>query len=89
MDNKILLERLEKLPGLKLNKHTNSELINGECVTRKPSHRHRNVIGDINPTGSSFILYYNGKWTSKNNLGIRTMEEAIDWVQKDIDRLSK
>ena len=89
MDNKILMERLDKLPGIKLNKHLKNELFNGECITRKPHHRRKNVIGDINPSGTSFILYQNGEWKSKNKLGINTIEEAIDWIKKDIELLSK
>jgi hypothetical protein len=89
MDNKILLERLAKMPEIKLNKHNKSDLINGECITRKPFHRRKNVIGDINPNGSSFVLYKDGKWVSRNKLGIQTIEEAIEWIKKDIEFLSK
>lgn len=78
MDNKILLEQLAKLPEIRLNRHEKNELFNGECMTRRPGSRRKNVIGDINPTGSSFILYKDGEWISKNKLGIKTVDEAID-----------
>lgn len=78
MDNKILLEQLAKIPEIRLNKHPSSELINAECITRKPYTKRKNVVGDINPTGSSFSLYTNGKWTSRNKLGIKTISEAIE-----------
>ncbi|OCA86000.1 hypothetical protein A8F94_14235 [Bacillus sp. FJAT-27225] len=87
MDNKILLEKLSQLKGIRLVKHPNSELINGECITRKRGRR-KNVIGNINPNGTSFILYSKGKWTSKNELGIKSVEEAIIWLKKDIELLS-
>jgi hypothetical protein len=89
MDNRILLEHLKKIPELKIIKHAKNDLYNGQCLTRKQHHRRFNVIGDINPSGSSFILFSNGKWTSKNKLGIKTVEQAIEWVKKDIEYLSK
>lgn len=89
MDNKILLDKLAQLPALKLNKHVKSEKINGECITRNKKSRRKNVIGDINPNGSSFILYHDGKWVSKNRLGLQTVEETITWVKRDIERLSR
>jgi hypothetical protein len=89
MDNKILLEKLAQLPGIQLNKHDKNEMFNGECTTRRPHHRRKNVIGDIWPTGSSFILYKDGEWVSKNKLGITTVDEAIEWIKKDIENLSK
>lgn len=89
MDNKILLEKLAQIPGVKLNKHLKNEMFNGECITRNPKHRRINVVGDIRPTGSSFILYSNGKWVSRNKLGIRTVDEAIEWIKKDIEWLSE
>lgn len=89
IDNKVLLERLSKIPQLKLNKHQKSELVNGECVTKNPTNRRKNVIGDINPNGSSFILYKEGKWTSRSKIGIKTIEETIAWIKKDIEILSK
>lgn len=78
IDNKILLEKLSMIPELKLNKHQKNDLFNGECITRKPTSRRKNLIGDINPNGSSFILYNDGKWISRNTLGINT----IDWIKK-------
>lgn len=89
IDNKVLLERLAKIPQLKLNKHQKSNLVNGECITRNPKSRRKNVIGDISPNGSSFILYKSGGWVSRSKLGIRTIEETIAWVIKDIEDLSK
>ncbi|MGM0920411.1 MAG: hypothetical protein ACQEWW_04150 [Bacillota bacterium] len=89
MENEILLKRLAEIKGLRLNKHNKSERFNGECITKKTHHRRKNVIGDISPTGRSFILYHNGEWISKNKLGIQTVEEAIDWVKRDIEFLSK
>ncbi|PLR98527.1 hypothetical protein [Bacillus sp. T33-2] len=89
MDNKIFLEKLVEIQGLKIHKHPKNDLYNGECVTRQPHHRRQNVVGDISPTGSSFILYADGKWVSKNKLGIRTVDEAIEWIKKDIEFLSK
>jgi hypothetical protein len=89
MENKILLEKLAELPGIQLNKHDKNELYNGECITRKPNQRRKNVVGDIRPTGTSFILYTEGKWVSKNELGIRTVDEAIEWIKKDIEILSR
>ncbi|NMD72626.1 hypothetical protein HHO41_20520 [Bacillus sp. DNRA2] len=89
MENNILLEQLAKIPEIKLNKHPNSDWINGECITRKPHQWRKNVVGDINPTGNSFKLYKDGKWASKNTRGIKTVEEAIEWIKDDIKRLSK
>lgn len=89
MDNRILLAKLAEIPEIRLNKHNKNELFNAECTTRKPQHRRKNVVGDINPTGSSYILYSNGKWVSKNQLGIKTVDEAIEWVKRDIEFLSR
>ncbi|MEH7073827.1 hypothetical protein [Neobacillus drentensis] len=89
MENKNLLEKLAEIPGLRLNKHDKNDLYNGECITRKPNHRRKNVVGEIIPTGSSFILYADGKWVSKNKLGIKTTDEAIAWIKKDIEYHSK
>lgn len=89
IDNNVLLERLSKIPELKLNKHQKSELINGECITRNPTNRRKNVIGDINPTGIHFLLYKDCQWISRSKLGINTIEENIDWIKKDIAILSK
>ncbi|MFD2212318.1 hypothetical protein [Metabacillus endolithicus] len=89
MDNKILIERLRGIPELKLNKHVSSEKLNGECITRNPNSRRKNVIGDINPTGNSFLLYKNGEWHPNKKLGILTLEEAIIWIEKDIENISK
>ncbi|MUK87768.1 hypothetical protein GMD78_05045 [Ornithinibacillus sp. L9] len=82
MENKILLERLADIPQIILNKHLKSERINGECITRNPKSRRKNVIGDINPEGSYFRLYKDGEWISKNKLSINTIEEAIEWIKK-------
>ena len=87
MDNQILLKQLEKVPGLKLNEIKNN-LVNGECITRKETGRRKNVIGNISKTGSSFILYKDGKWISRTQLGIKTIEETIEWVKRDIESLS-
>ncbi|MGP1909742.1 hypothetical protein ACTSEZ_16355 [Metabacillus sp. JX24] len=89
MENKILLEKLKLMPELRLNKHQKSDLINGECVTRSSKQRRRNVVGDINPNGRSFLLYKDGKWRSKNKLGIKTIDQAIEHIRKDIEHLSK
>ena len=89
MDNNILLEQLAKIPEIKLNKHPSSDWINGECITRKQHHRRVNVVGDINPSGNSFKLYKDGKWASKNAWGIKTVEEAIEWIKADIKKLSE
>jgi|GEM_PF-2962541 hypothetical protein len=39
MENKILLEQLKNIPGLKINKHQKNELYNVEFIYRKPHHR--------------------------------------------------
>lgn len=89
MDNKILIEHLARMPEIKLNKHPKNELYNGECISRKHHTRRKNVIGDINPSGTNFILYKDGRWVSKNKLGIKTIEETIAWIKGDIELLSK
>lgn len=89
MDNEILLRKLSEMTQIRLNKHPKSELINAECISKKSHHRRRNVVGDINPSGRSFSLYQNGKWISKNKLGIKTVDEAIVWIKRDIEFLSK
>ena len=61
MDNQTVLSALAKIPELKINKHEKNELYNAECITRKPHHRRKNIVGDISPNGKSFILYSNGK----------------------------
>lgn len=87
MENKILLKQLEKVPGLKLNEIKNN-LVNGECSTRKHTSRRKNVIGNISKTGSSFLLYKDDRWIPRTQLGIKTIEETIEWVKKDIESLS-
>jgi hypothetical protein len=89
MDNQVVLNALSKIPELKINKHDKSELYNAECITRKPHHRRKNIVGDINPNGSSFILYNKGEWVSRNLIGIKTLEELLVWVGKDIEYLSR
>lgn len=89
MDNKILLQKLLELPEIRINKHNKNELYNAECITRKPHHYRKNVVGNIRPTGRSFILYSNGDWISKNELGIKTIDEAMEWIKKDIEFLSR
>jgi hypothetical protein len=89
MDNQVVLNALAKIPELKINKHNKNELYNAECITRKPHHRRKNIVGDIRPSGSSFILYSNGDWVSRNKLGITTLEELLEWVRKDIEYLSR
>lgn len=87
--NAVLLETLKTIPGLQLNKHVKSNMQNGECVTRKPHHRRKNVIGDISSKGTYFTLYKNGAWTSRNKLGITTIEQVIKHVKSDIAFLSR
>lgn len=89
MDNQIVLKALEKISELKLNKHDKNEMYNAECVTRNRSHRRKNIVGDIRPTGSTFILYSNGEWVSRKKLGINTVDQLLEWVKKDIENLSR
>jgi hypothetical protein len=87
MDNKILLEHLRKIPEIKLNE-ISSGLINAECITRISSSRRKNVVGNINPNGSSFILYNNGEWLPWKKLELNTIDEIIAYVKNDIKKLS-
>ncbi|KGR90174.1 hypothetical protein CD30_13055 [Ureibacillus massiliensis 4400831 = CIP 108448 = CCUG 49529] len=89
MDNQTVLSALSKIPELRINRHEKNELYNVECITRNPHHRRKNIVGDINPGGRSFILYNNGKWVSKNKLGIQNLDQLLEWVKKDIDHLSR
>ncbi|WEG11142.1 hypothetical protein PU629_13280 [Pullulanibacillus sp. KACC 23026] len=70
MDNQIVLNALKKIPELQINRHKKNELYNAACLSRKPHHRRKNRVGDINPNGISFILYNNGLWVSRKKLGI-------------------
>ncbi|MGG4490925.1 hypothetical protein [Metabacillus idriensis] len=89
LNNKILIETLKTITELQLNKHKKSDLFNAECLTRQPHQRRKNVIGDICPNGTYFTLYKNGSWTSRNKLGIKTIEQAIKHIKMDIDFLSR
>lgn len=89
LNNKILIETLKTITEVQLNKHKKSDLLNGECLTRQPHHRRMNVIGDISPQGTYFRLYKDGAWASRNKLGIKTLEQAIEHIRKDIEYLSR
>ncbi|MDR0139212.1 hypothetical protein RFW18_15775 [Metabacillus idriensis] len=89
LNNKILIETLKTITELQLNKHKKSDLFNAECLTRQAHHRRKNVIGDIRPNGSYFTLYKNGAWTSRNKLGIYTIEQAMKHIKLDIEFLSR
>lgn len=89
MDNQTVLSALAKIPELRINKHEKNELYNVECITRKPHHRRKNIVGDIRPNGRSFILYSNGEWVSRTKLGIETLDQLLEWVKKDIGNLSR
>ena len=89
MDNKMVLSALANIPEIKIIRHQKNELYNAECITRKPNHRRKNIVGDINPNGRSFILYNNRQWVSKNKIGIQSIEQLLEWVKKDIDFLSR
>lgn len=87
MDNKILLEHLRKLPEIKINEISHG-LINAECITRTSSSWRNNVVGNINPNGSSFILYNKGEWLPWKKLELNTIDEIIAYVKNDIKKLS-
>lgn len=89
MDNQMVLNVLRHFPELKIIKHEKSELFNVECITRKPHHRRENVVSDISETGNSFKVYANGKWVSKNQLGIDTLDQLMEWVRNEIELLSR
>lgn len=88
MDNQIVLSALAKIPELKINKIKNN-LYNAECITRNPNQSRKNVVGNIRENGTSFILYSNGEWVSRTQLGIQTLDQLLEWVRKDIENLSR
>lgn len=89
MDNQTVLSALAKIPELKINKHEKNELYNAECITRSPKQRRKNVVGNISPNGSNFILYSNGEWIPRGQLGVQTLDQLLEWVRKDIANLSR
>jgi hypothetical protein len=91
--NSIFLEQCRKMPGLKINEHpANSHLFNVECITRqdKRGNARKNVAGNITFSGNSFIVYIDGRgWKPIREAGIKTVDDAIAWIKKDVAKLSK